>query len=69
MSKRIVVTQSTYSDRWIAEVFRASGPPNEYELTEASGNRLMGICNDDGDIDVFHFVENGSMGLEIYQHG
>ena len=64
MTERIQVKQRY--DRW-----QADGYPSRktYNVTEASGNRLMGICNSDSDYNVYHYAEDGKVGLEIIRNG
>ena len=61
MTRRIVIRQ-TYSRCW-----QADGYPSKktYNVTEASGNRLMGICNANADYNVRHYAYGDRVGLEI----
>ena len=63
-TKRILIEQKYYG--WTASAYPSR---KTYILTQASGNRLMGICNSDSDYNVFHFTEDGKVGLEIHRNG
>ena len=36
-----------------------------YNVTTSSGGRLMGIANSNGDYNVYHYIEDGRVGLQI----
>ena len=63
-TKRIVIEQRY--ERWTAHAYPRD---KEYILTQASGNRLMGICNSDSDFNVYHFSDGAGISLEIHRNG
>jgi hypothetical protein len=62
-TNNLVIEQKYYG--WTATAYPRG---KEYRLTQASGNRLMGICNSDSDYNVYHFTEDGEVGLEIMRN-